>query len=145
MTFGLHGAPTGFCFSVLSLSVLLVMKSKTSRAKCRHCGTFFSPDYRNRYHQYYCPDPECRRVSKAASQRRWSRQVQNRDYFRGPEQTRRVQQWRKSNPDYWKKKPTIPHRSQAVESQSRERMQKSCNAPDGFAGSLQDVCLARNP
>jgi len=121
------------------------MNSKSSRSKCRHCGKFFSPDCRNRYHQHYCPDPDCRRVSKAASQRRWLRQAQNRDYFQGPEQTRRVQQWRRFNPGYWKKKPTIPQRTPAAESQSREQVQKSCNAPNGLAGLLQDVCLPRNP
>lgn len=121
------------------------MNSKSSRPKCRHCGKPFSPDYRNRYHQNYCPDAHCRRVSKTASQRLWLRQVENRDHFRGPEQTLRVQQWRKSNPGYWKKKSTIPRRSQAAELQPDERAQKSCNTPDGFAGPLQDVCLAQNP
>ncbi len=126
-------------------SVLFVMNSKSSRSKCRHCGKVFSPDYRNRHHQLYCPDPGCRRVSKTASQRRWLRQAQNRDYFQGPEQTRRVKQWRKSNPGYWKKKPTIPQRTLAVKSQPREQVQKSCNVPNGSAEPLQDVCLVQNP
>jgi hypothetical protein len=121
------------------------MNSKPSGSKCRHCGKFFNPDYRNRYHQCYCPAPGCRLVSKAASQRRWLRQAQNRDYFQGPEHARRVQQWRKCNPGYWKKKPSIPQRTQAGESQPREQVQKSCNVPNGLAGPLQDVCLARNP
>jgi hypothetical protein len=121
------------------------MNSQSSRSKCRHCGKVFNPDYRNRYHQYYCPDPGCRRVSKAASQRRWLRQAQNRNYFQGPEQTRRVQQWRKSNPGYWKKQPTIPPRTQAAELRPGEKVQTSCNVPNGLAGPLQDVCLERNP
>jgi hypothetical protein len=132
-------------FDPLFFLVLVVMNSKSSRSKCRHCGKFFSPDCRNRYHQHYCPDPDCRRVSKAASQRRWLRQAQNRDYFQGPEQTRRVQQWRRFNPGYWKKKPTIPQRTPATESQSREQVQKSCNALNGLAAPLQDVWLPRNP
>jgi hypothetical protein len=139
--------PFSPCFDspFLSFQVLFVMNTKSRKPKCRHCGKLFSPDYRNRYHQYYCPDPGCRRVSKAASQRRWLRQAQNRDYFQGPEQTRRVQQWRKSNPGYWKKKPPIPQRTQAAESQPREQVQKSCNVPNGLTAPLQDVCLARNP
>lgn len=126
----------GFAFR-FSLSGLDIMNSKSSRSKCRHCGRLFSPDYRNRYRQFYCPDPDCRRVSKAVSQRRWLRQPQNRDYFRGPEQTQRVQQWRKSNPGYWKKKP--------AELRSSEQAQKSCNTLNGFAEPLQDVCVARDP
>ena len=132
-------------FDPLFFLVLVVMNSKSSRSKCRHCGKFFSPDCRNRYHQHYCPDPDCRRVSKAASQRRWLRQAQNRDYFQGPEQTRRVQQWRKSNPGYWKKRPAVAPKTPAAESQSCEQLQKTCNVPDGLAAPLQDVCLARNP
>ena len=121
------------------------MNSKPNKPKCRHCGKFFTPDYRNRHHQYYCPDPGCRRVSKAASQRRWLRRVQNRDYFRGPEQTRRVQQWRKSKPGYWKKKPSISQITPAAESQPLEQVQKSCNASDGLTKPLQDVCLEQHP
>jgi hypothetical protein len=130
---------------ILRFSFLLsVMNSKSSRSKCRHCGKIFSPDYRNRHHQHYCPDPDCRRVSKTASQRRWLRQAQNRDYFQGPEQTRRVQQWRKSNPGYWKKQPTVPPRTQRAESQPRGEVQKSCNVPNGLAAPIQDVCLVQN-
>jgi hypothetical protein len=121
------------------------MNSKSNRSKCRHCGKIFSPDYRNRHHQQYCPDPDCRRVSKTASQRRWLRQAQNRDYFQGPEQTRRVQQWRKSNPGYWKKKPTVPPKTPADKPHTGDQVQKSCNVPNGSAGPLQDVCLERNP
>ena len=121
------------------------MNSKSNKSKCRHCRKFFSPDYRNRYHQYYCPDPGCRRVSKAASQRRWLRRSQNRDYFRGPEQTRRVQQWRKSNPGYWKKKSTVPQKPPVADSQPLEQVQKSCNASNGLTRPLQDVCLVQHP
>jgi hypothetical protein len=121
------------------------MNSKSSRSKCRHCGMIFSPDYRNRHHQHYCPDPGCRRVSKSASQRRWLRQAQNRDYFQGPEQTLRVQQWRKSNPGYWKKKLTVPPKTPADESHTSDQVEKSCNVPNVLAELLQDVCLARNP
>ena len=121
------------------------MNSKLSRSKCRHCGKLFNPDYRNRYHQHYCSDPACRRASKAASQQRWLRQSQNRDYFRGPEQTQRVQQWRKSNPGYWKKKPIKPQTPRTAESQPRDQVQKSCNALNDCAEPLQDVWLAQSP
>ncbi len=121
------------------------MNSKSNRSKCRHCGKIFSPDYRNRHHQHYCPDPACRHVSKTASQRRWLLQPQNRDYFQGPEQIRRVQQWRESNPGYWKKKPTVPPKTQVNKSHTGDRSQKSCNVPNGSVEPLQDVCLVQNP
>jgi hypothetical protein len=43
-------------------------------------------------------------ASKAASQRKWLDKPENRDYFKGPENIRRVQEWRKQNPGYWKPK-----------------------------------------
>ena len=62
------------------------------RRKCRHCGQLFRPDPRNLRHQRYCSAKECRRASKAASQRRWLAKAENRDYFRGPEQMARVRE-----------------------------------------------------
>ena len=49
-----------------------------TRRKCRHCGQLFRPDPRNLRHQRYCSAKECRRVSKAASQRRWLAKAENR-------------------------------------------------------------------
>ena len=48
------------------------------RRKCRHCGQLFRPDPRNLRHQRYCSAKECRRASKAASQRRWLAKAENR-------------------------------------------------------------------
>jgi hypothetical protein len=144
MTFCLHRLPLGILVSVFS-PVPLVMNSNSNRSKCRHCGKTFSPDYRNRYHQVYCSSPDCRQASKAVSHQRWLRQAQNRDYFRGPEQTRRVQSWRKSNPGYWKKKSTYSQRCRPAESELPHSAQTSCNAAVRIEGPLQDVCLEQNP
>ena len=73
------------------------------RYKCLHCERFFLPDPRNRHHQRYCGEKECRRVSKAASQRRWKSRPENADYFRGADAVARVQAWRKAHPGYWKR------------------------------------------
>ena len=121
------------------------MNSKRSRRKCRHCGKCFSPDYRNHRHQYYCSKLDCRRSSKAASQRRWLRQAPNRDYFRGPEQTRRVQQWRKANPGYWKKEPPSAQGDQIAVSQTIKPQKTSCNATSSLRSALQDFCLVQDP
>ena len=75
------------------------------RRKCKHCGRLFSPDPRNATRQRYCSSPECRRVSKASSQKRWLQKPENRDYFRGPHNVARVQSWRKAHPGYWRRKP----------------------------------------
>jgi hypothetical protein len=63
----------------------------------------FLPNRRNWWHQKYCSQPECRKVSKAASQRRWLSKPENRDVFRGSENVERVRQWRAKNPGYWKR------------------------------------------
>ena len=68
--------------------------------KCCHCKQFFVPDPRHRKRQHYCVAPECRRASKGASQARWLRRPENRDYFRGPENVERVRAWRAANPGY---------------------------------------------
>ncbi len=75
------------------------------RKKCCHCKELFRPDPRNAKRQEYCRKPECRKASKVASQRRWFEKPENQDYFRCPENTQRVQQWRKANPGYWRRKP----------------------------------------
>jgi len=70
------------------------------KRKCRHCHAFFKPDPRNVRHQRYCSHPQCRRASKAASQRKWLHRPANADYFKGPEQVARVQAWRRAHPGY---------------------------------------------
>jgi hypothetical protein len=74
------------------------------KKKCRNCRRLFLPDYRNYDRQKYCERAECRKASKAASQRKWLDQPENQDYFRGPENVERVQEWRNQNPEYWKQK-----------------------------------------
>ena len=55
--------------------------------KCRHCRKLFIPDPRNANRQDYCFETECRKASKRASQRRWLKKPENRNYFRSPEKT----------------------------------------------------------
>ena len=82
--------------------------AQIKKKKCSHCKRLFYPDPRNSKRQKYCSKPECRKTSKAASQKRWLEKPENRNYFQGPEHVRRVQQWRKKNPGYWKRKKTPP-------------------------------------
>ena len=81
------------------------MKPHAVRCKCLHCKKIFVPDYRNRGRQKYCSTPECQAASKQASQQQWLGKPGNRDYFRGPENIQRVQEWRAEHPGYWKQRP----------------------------------------
>lgn len=70
---------------------------------CLHCRTYFRPDSRNAHKQKYCCQPECRKASKAASQRKWQSQPKNREYFHGHEHVERVREWRRRHPGYWRR------------------------------------------
>lgn len=88
------------------------------KRKCLHCGEMYMPDPRTRRWQKYCSALACKGASKVAAQRKWQRKTDNKDYFCGDENVRRVQLWRATHPGYWK------------------RCRKSPNA-------LQDECLAQ--
>jgi hypothetical protein len=124
------------------------MNSPAKRCKCLHCKKFFVPDYRNRRRQKYCSDPECQVASKQGSQRRWLSKSDNRDYYRGPENVRRVQQWRAEHPGYWKQPLRKPRRT----------LQETCSAqvvvceevvpkqaPQASQPALQDLCEVKTP
>ena len=74
------------------------------KKRCRNCRCLFVSDPRNRDRQEFCFEPECRKASKAASQKKWLAKPENLDYFTGPDNVKRVQAWRKKNPGYWKRK-----------------------------------------
>jgi|SRR5215468_3981344 len=78
----------------------------SARRKCLCCKEFYRRDHRNLRHQRYCSKPSCRKASKAQSQRRWQQRPENQNYFLGPENSRRVKEWRKGHPGYWRKKKT---------------------------------------
>jgi len=78
------------------------MKQRVRKRKCKHCRDFFNPDHRSGKRQKFCSKPECRKASKAASQRRWLKRPENQEYFKGTYHVQRVQQWRKNHPGYWR-------------------------------------------
>jgi len=79
------------------------MKAKTT-SKCLKCSEQYVPDHRNRRTQCYCAKAECRKESKAESQKRWLGKPENQNYFRGAGNTDRTRQWRKANRGYRRKK-----------------------------------------
>lgn len=107
------------------------------RNKCRNCGELFVPDARNRYRQKYCFKPECRKASKAASQRQWLNKPENQDYFRCPDNVRRVQQWRKDNPGYRRRQK----RNRTVALQDSLNAQAIENTSNNHQNALQDVLI----
>ena len=48
------------------------------KKKCRHCQVLFIPNPRNKDRQCFCRKPDCRKASKANSQRRWLDKPDNR-------------------------------------------------------------------
>lgn len=99
--------------------------ARPERHNCLFCGEMFQADPRNARHQKYCCEPNCRKASKAASQRAWLAKAQNQDYFRGPENVARVQWWRAAHPGYWRR----------AKGERRER--------PGAPVALQDLCPAQ--
>lgn len=84
------------------------MAQRVRKRKCRNCGDFFDPDHRNVLKQKYCKKPACRKASKAAAQARWLAKPKNKNYFRGTDNVRHVQEWRRRNPGYWRRKGRKP-------------------------------------
>ena len=121
------------------------MSRKPNRRKCRCCRKFFRPDYRNEHHQHYCPAATCRQASKVASQRRWRQTKFGRGYFRGEEEVRRVQEWRRTHPGYWKKQKSRSGKSQAPQDEPVNPEQTSRNVPVSDHRTLQDFSLAQDP
>jgi hypothetical protein len=122
----------------------------------------FLPSCCNRGRQRFCAKEACRKASKVASQRQWSQQPQNRDYFRGAAHVGRVRQWRAKNPgDARRKKREAPLQDiappQAVAAEPLTEMRDhlpsdfSQKEPEDFAPSgasappLQDFALIQDP
>lgn len=112
------------------------------RHKCRGCGELYHPDYRNRRHQRYCRDPECRLASKRARQAKWRASDKGRDYFHGPTHVLRVKQWRQEHPGHSRRK--APQSRPALQDVSSPQPADSqAVKPELIRDPLQDVCSAQ--
>jgi hypothetical protein len=124
------------------------MKPEAVRCKCLHCRKLFIPDYRNRGRQQYCASPECQALRQQANQQRWLSQPENRDYFRGPDNVKRVQQWRAEHPGYWKRPPGKPRRAlqEACSEQVTGKPEVvSPPPPPDARPALQELCQVETP
>lgn len=119
------------------------MAKRRGRRKCKSCHEFFIPDPRNKKKQRFCSKPECRKASKAASQARWLSKKENRNYFRGPENVVRVQEWRRQNPGYCRSRGSSPDKTlqdhSTAESAENRGVAKHL-APD----ALQDLLTSQH-
>jgi len=110
--------------------------------KCLNCNDLCCADARNRRHQRFCSKPECRRASKAASQRRWTARPENQNYFKGTENCERSRQWRKDHPDYQRKKRSAPEVALQEISIIQPVDNEPTTAPD-IGTALQDLCMSQ--
>ncbi len=111
------------------------------KKQCRHCRRVFIPDHRNRDRQNYCRKTECRKASKAASQKKWLSKPENTDYFKGTDHVERAQAWRKKNQNLKSGKPkNVVALQDSLQAQVVEKKRESCQ----FAvktGLLQDSLI----
>ena len=106
------------------------MIRRARKCKCLNCSELFPPDHRNAQRQKYCSKKECRKASKANSQRKWLRRPENRNYFRGPENVQRVRGWRKDTPGYWRK-------SSVRRNTLQDRLTEKCTEKQTVTGPLK--------
>ena len=121
------------------------MSSKLKPRQCRCCKAFFTPEVHHPKRQSFCSAVDCRKASKAASQRRWLRKPANRNYFRDAQNVERVRQWRQAHPGYWKRAKPLPKPCQLIDGKALNPEAVSCNAPARDLVPLQDMALTEHP
>ena len=112
------------------------------KKKCRNCRCLFVPDPRNRDRQEFCFEAGCRKASKAASQKKWLTRPENLDYFRGPDNVKRVQEWRKKNKGYWKRSKKPVALQDSLIAQPTEKIRDKGQVANR---ALQDLLWAQPP
>ena len=124
------------------------MKPEPVRCKCLHCQKLFVPDYRNRGRQKYCSSPACQVLRQQTNQQRWLDRPENRDYFRGADNVKRVQQWRAEHPGYWKRPTRKPRRAlqEACSEQANVTEELAAQSPpQASSPALQELCTVQTP
>lgn len=119
------------------------MIKKKRKRKCKHCKDFFVPDYRNAGRQDFCGKPDCRKASKAESQRKWLQKQENIDYFKGPTNVDRVRVWRKKHPGYWRRKVSC-NQNALQDTLSENDDKKQPVNPTLVEDALQDCCALQD-
>ncbi len=107
------------------------------KTRCRNCKCLFVPDHRNRNRQKYCKKAECRKASKAESQKKWLSKEENENYFSGSANVIRVQEWRKENPGYGKKSKKSSTLQDTLNSQPIENTGDNESVKDALQDSIR--------
>jgi hypothetical protein len=110
------------------------------RNKCKHCRRLFVPDARNQGRQKYCSQSACQKASKIESQKRWLAKPENKNYFRGPENVLRVQQWREQHPGYRQRGRPKP-KSALQEALTGQHLENTGDNGKNAAFALQDSLI----
>ena len=116
--------------------------SSTTIFKCLNCNEKHPCEPRKRGHQRYCSKPDCRRASKAASQRQWLSRPENQDYFRGADNCERVRKWRLAHPGCRRDKLSASD-SVLQEISNPQAPENEKVAPSGASNALQDLCITQ--
>ena len=116
------------------------MKKKIRRRRCKHCDGLYKPDHRNLKRQKFCRKSECKEASKRYSQQKWLIKSKNKDYFSGPANVIRVQQWRQQNPGYWKRKKSKKITS-LIKGALQETLSVKTIMSKGFSNTLMQNAL----
>lgn len=119
-------------------------KLRNRKCKCLHCKELFIADHRNRNRQKYCSKPDCRQASKRASQSKWLASPKGTDYFKGPDNVLRVQEWRKANPGYWRRRSPDSEKPLQDPLPSQRALNQSDRDISGRS-ALQDICSLQLP
>ncbi len=75
------------------------MKKSSRKRKCNICGEKFTLNKYNYYHQKCCSNPKCQKSNNRLGSKRYRRKKRHDLQFRDKE-VKRVQVWRKKNPNY---------------------------------------------
>ncbi len=116
------------------------------KKKCPNCKKLFPPNPKNAKTQVYCGKPECRKASKAESQKRWLQKPENRRYFSGSANVKRVQDWRKANPGYSQRQNDNRKkaRQETIELEKRTKVLQGTSESENPASSLQETSESEN-
>ena len=120
-------------------------QQRRRRRKCRYCKALFRPDPRNASRQKACSKECCRKARKRESQQAWLAKPQNREYFRGPANVQRVQQWRREHPDYARRQPPSTPSSSLQDTIKPQAVDNQPLKPSLGNLALQDALSAQVP
>jgi hypothetical protein len=116
------------------------MKRKIRRRRCKNCDDLFKLDPRNLKRQKFCRKSECKEASTRHSQQKWLLKPKNKDYFSGPANVIRVQQWRQQNPDYSTRKIS-EKTSPLIKGALQETLSTDTTINKGFPNDLIQIAL----